>query len=216
MTKLGKPPIATQATKATTNTGIDAGNLKPQRQNRTERAEQRRQRKDATNCNINGNQDNNLQARTKNVDQNDGPSEEKWQTVTYKRQKRPIQRRRKPIFTGTGTADADLEVVERIRYLYAWSFNKSVTQEKIMLFLKRKQRNPYYTVEPRMNASSATQSGFIIGVPESLYDVFTESSTWPPGVRYREWFPARPRTSTHGSGSDDNNIVFHDCSATNK
>lgn len=116
--------------------------------------------------------------------------ESNWQTVTHRRARN--QTKRRTINIGTGKEDNELQTVEQLKYIQAWSFKPNTTEENILNFLNKIVRSDEYFVEKR-KILSIKHASFIIGIPESLYPRINTPAAWPPRVRYSDWFLARPR-----------------------
>lgn len=119
--------------------------------------------------------------------ENDG-----FTTVTVKAKGSKQTRTRKQIVVGTGKPDDTIQTVERFRYIQAWSFQPDTTTEVVYNFMNKLANCKDYTVEKR-DIKTNRHASFVIGFPESLYTVLTDASKWPMGVRFVDWFPARPR-----------------------
>lgn len=111
---------------------------------------------------------------------------DQWQVVSRQRRKNP----QRPITVGIGKENDDLQAVERMKYIQAWSFRPDTTTEKVLSFLNTIKRTEY-TVEKR-KIQSERHASFLIGMPESTYDEVTTPTAWPPRVCFVPWFPARP------------------------
>ncbi|KOB52556.1 Uncharacterized protein OBRU01_25978 [Operophtera brumata] len=116
-----------------------------------------------------------------------GKDPDQWHVVSRQRRKNP----QRPITVGIGKENDDLQAVERMKYIQAWSFRPDTTTEKVMDFLNAIKQSDY-TVEKRQ-IKSERHASFLIGVPESTYDEVTSPTAWPPRVCFVPWFPARPR-----------------------
>ncbi|KOB64630.1 Uncharacterized protein OBRU01_23651, partial [Operophtera brumata] len=85
----------------------------------------------------------------------------------------------------------ELKAVEKTRSIQAWNFEPNTTSEKIERFLNRIVHSDY-TVEKR-KIRTDRHAAFEISMLESVYTQVTAPAVWPPGVRFSEWFPGRPR-----------------------
>lgn len=121
---------------------------------------------------------------SKPVDEDSG-----WTTVKAK--SRP-NRQRRQIVVGTGKLDDSIRAVERRRYIQAWSFKPDTTIELVLEFLNKIKHSENYLVQKR-EIKTSTHASFVIGIPESLWSELTDPAVWPQGVRFADWFPARPR-----------------------
>lgn len=125
------------------------------------------------------------------IQQNQRKSE--WEVVGPKRRKKqPV------VVVGTGNSDHELRAVERIRYIQAWYFEPNTTTEKIELFLNKIVK-ANFTVE-RRKIRTDRHAAFMISMPCSVYEQVTTPDVWPPGVRFAEWFPGRPREPRGSTG----------------
>ncbi|KAG7300902.1 hypothetical protein JYU34_015244 [Plutella xylostella] len=114
--------------------------------------------------------------------------ENEWKTVSHKKTRSP----RQPINVGVGKEDSELQTVERLKYLQAWSFKPETSKINILNYLNRVMKSDNYYVEKRV-LKSDKHAAFIIGVPESMFERMNSPAAWPPGVRFSGWFLARPR-----------------------
>lgn len=122
----------------------------------------------------------------------DDKEEEGWQKVVTKR-----RGQRRSIVVGNGNTDTELQTVERMRFIQAWSFKPDTTSEMVTRFLKKTKMSDEYYVEKR-EIKTNRHASFVIGMPESLFSDFQSPSVWPQGVKFTDWFPARPRVHARG------------------
>lgn len=120
----------------------------------------------------------------KNDDDND-----EWKKVVHKRTKK-----NRKIVTGIGNQNDDLQPVDRLRYLQAWSLKPETTEENVLKYINTIKICDQYTVQKR-TIKTDKHASFVIGFPESLYKTFSSPSSWPPGVKLSDWFLVRPRVS---------------------
>lgn len=111
-------------------------------------------------------------------------------------------RQRRQIVVGTGKPDDSIQAVERLRYIQAWSFKPDTTAEEVLAFLNKVQPSKNYSVEKR-ELKTTRHASFVIGIPEGLWTQLTEPSVWPHGVKFSDWFPARPRQQRGDTSSGD-------------
>ncbi|KAJ2941653.1 hypothetical protein O0L34_g16591 [Tuta absoluta] len=116
--------------------------------------------------------------------------QDSWTEVNNKRKRRPGR----TVLHGAGNADVDLQTVEKLRHIQAWSFKPETTTENILTFLNKITQCNDYTVLKR-DIGSARHACFVIGMPESLYALINTPSVWPPGVRLSDWFLQRSRAA---------------------
>lgn len=83
--------------------------------------------------------------------------------------------------------------------MQAWSFQPDTTSEMVYKFLKKIAPCDHLSVEKR-DIRTNTHACFVIGIPESLFNDFQSPSVWPPGVKFTNWFQARPRGHARGDG----------------
>lgn len=125
--------------------------------------------------------------------------EEGWTTV--QRKKIPIKRQRNSnIRIGAGKIDEELQSVERIKYIQAWSFKPNTTTHNVLNFLNRIVTSDRYEVEKR-KLKTDKHAAFVIGIPESLLEKVDSPALWPPHVKYCDWFPAKPRYQQRGQSA---------------
>lgn len=137
-----------------------------------------------------------LQTMPNQADNDAGP----WETVS-----RPKRRKKQQtIIVGTGSEDNELQTVETIKYLQAWSFRPETTEENIKYFLNKEVKSDDYFVEKRI-IKTDRHASFVIGIPESLFTRFKSPVVWPPGVKLTDWFQRRPRGSQEWRRGDSKN-----------
>lgn len=114
-----------------------------------------------------------------------------WQVV---KRKRPAYKHRM-ILTGSGKMNDNLQVVEQLKYMQAWSFRPDTTVNSILNHINMIETCDKYFVEKR-DLQTSRHAAFVIGVPLSLYEQVYTPTVWPPGVKISEWtyFRASPRT----------------------
>lgn len=123
-------------------------------------------------------------------------SDSEWKIVTHKKSR--VQTKSRKIFSGAGKEDLDLQTVERLKYIQAWSFKPDTTEDNIRKFLNKINKSNEYFVQKRQ-IKTDRHASFIIGIPESCYDRVNTPAVWPPGVRYSDWFLVRARPSERAS-----------------
>lgn len=124
----------------------------------------------------------------------DREADEQWKTVRRNTRKRTNNK----ITIGVGTEDAELQAVENIKYIQAWSFTPNTTSEMIQKFLNKIQPCDQYFVEKRI-LKTDRHAAFVIGIPESIFSMFNSPTVWPRRVRFSDWFLRQPR---EGRGND--------------
>ncbi|KAG7296686.1 hypothetical protein JYU34_020556 [Plutella xylostella] len=126
-------------------------------------------------------------------------TEEGWTIV--QRKKVPTNRQRNSnIRIGAGSFDDELQSVERLKYIQAWSFKPNTTTHNVLNFLNRIVTSDRYEVEKR-KLKTNRHAAFVIGIPESLLPQIDSPSLWPPHVKYCDWFPAKPRYQERGQSA---------------
>ncbi|KAG7299882.1 hypothetical protein JYU34_016902 [Plutella xylostella] len=131
---------------------------------------------------------------TTNQNDNDGGS---WVVVNNtKRKKKP-----QTIIVGSGCEDNELQTVETIKYLQAWSFRPETTEDNVRHFLNKVAKSDDYFIEKRV-LKTDRHASFVIGIPESLYTNFKSPTVWPPRVKLTDWFQRRPRGSQERQRGD--------------
>lgn len=122
-------------------------------------------------------------------DENDQNESNNWTVVKNRHASKNQQRK---INVGSGEEDNTLKSVEQLKYIQAWSFAPDTTVENVTNFVTKVAPSSQYIVKKR-DIKTKRHSSFVIGIPESLYPVLASPNVWPPGVRFTEWFPMRPR-----------------------
>ncbi|XP_073954845.1 uncharacterized protein [Choristoneura fumiferana] len=61
-----------------------------------------------------------------------------------------------------------------------------------MKHLQKIEESNDYIIEKR-EIKTDKHAAFVIGFPESMYERLTSPTSWPPGIRFSDWFLARPR-----------------------
>lgn len=118
--------------------------------------------------------------------QNTEGDDDNWKIVGTKK------KTRRPITVGVGKKSDELQAIERLKYIQAWSFRPDTTAEKVMSFLNNIVNSNDYTVEKR-TIKTVRHASFLIGIPENIYNEITTPTAWPPGVRFVPWIPFRQR-----------------------
>lgn len=96
------------------------------------------------------------------------------------------------VLVGSSKDTNQLQSIERLKYIQAWSFRPETTEEQVTAFLKKTKESNDYFVQKRI-LKTDRHASFIIGVPESIYNCFNSPTVWPQGVRYCDWFLVHPR-----------------------
>lgn len=110
-----------------------------------------------------------------------------WKKVIHNKRSQ-----KRKIVSGMGKTDDELQTVEKIKYLQAWSFKPDTTEENVLKYLNKLEQCEEYIVEKRIIKTDKFSS-FVIGFPERLYDKLSSPSSWPPQVKVSDWFRVRPR-----------------------
>lgn len=118
-----------------------------------------------------------------------------WQTVTRKGRRQTKPRK---ILTGSGGTINELQTAERMKFIQAWSFKTETSPEQVLTHINKISNCEKYVVEKR-EIKTKQHAAFVIGFPESLYDVLCNSDAWPLGIKISDWFRIAPRTSERGS-----------------
>ncbi|KAJ2940121.1 hypothetical protein O0L34_g14159 [Tuta absoluta] len=143
----------------------------------------------------------------RDCDQNKEATESavEWTVHTTKRARKP----RKSVIVGSGSINDEIQTVEKLKYIQAWSFKPDTTTGNITKFLHTVAPSSEYFVEKR-DIQTKKHACFIIGMPESLYATINSPAVWPQGVKISDWFfLTRPRaargsqSSAGGSGRSD-------------
>lgn len=113
--------------------------------------------------------------------------DEDWITV-----RRNTRKRTNKITIGVGKEDTELQAVENIKYIQAWSFTPNTTSEMVLKFMNKIQPCDQYYVEKRI-LKTDRHAAFVIGIPESMFHIFNSPTVWPQRVRFSNWFLRQPR-----------------------
>lgn len=124
-------------------------------------------------------------------------SQSEWKTVSHKRTPK-----RRTVIAGIGKIDAELQTVEKLKYIQVWSFRPETTTKDILKYLNKIIPNDEYEVEKRQIQCDRFSS-FVIGMPESLHERVSAPTSWPQGVRISEWFLTKPRQQWRGKNNTD-------------
>lgn len=117
-----------------------------------------------------------------------------WTFVPYKRQTKT------KVVTGERKDATELQTVERLKHIQAWSFSPETTEQNILSYLNKLLPCKDYTVVKRQLKTNK-HSAFVIGFPESLYDRMCSPSSWPQNVKLSDWFLRRPRSPRGNTSS---------------
>lgn len=116
----------------------------------------------------------------------DQVSDNDWKKVVHKRSQK------RKIVSGSGKTDDELQTVEQLRYIQAWSFKPETTVQNVVNYINKLEHCTEYFVEKR-TIKTDRFSSFVIGFPERLYEKLSSPSSWPPLVKVSDWFLVRPR-----------------------
>ncbi|KAJ2938840.1 hypothetical protein O0L34_g18466 [Tuta absoluta] len=90
------------------------------------------------------------------------------------------------VIVGTSNVACDLQSVEKLTYISAWSFKPDTTEDQLRNYLNTVESSSEYVVEKR-TIKSNVHAAFIIGMPENLYPRLVSPTSWPQGVRIANW-----------------------------
>lgn len=108
---------------------------------------------------------------------------EKWTTVTRKSRYQNSQVRR-----GDNVGNSDIQGTERKKFLHVWRLKKATTQENMEKHVRNIcGKEVDIKVDRIKHKSERDYASFIIGVPESQYDLLCQSDKWPLNIEFCEW-----------------------------
>lgn len=120
-----------------------------------------------------------LTVNEKNTSDSD---ESAWQVYSTKKQRKSLR----AIVQGSGQKHELLETVERTRKMHACFFKPETTPEMIEKYMK--QFCDCNVKADKLKLKHNYYASFILSVPESKFEVFMASETWPEGTQVSEWF----------------------------
>ncbi|XP_069360186.1 uncharacterized protein [Maniola hyperantus] len=121
-----------------------------------------------------------------------------WTEVKSKRNRYPTQEVKRG-----GSAQAIIEGTEKKKYLHVWRLRKDTTVEKLEQFVQEAMKEEVpVKIEKIKHKTERDYSSFIIGVPESKYDILCQSEVWPVNVEFCEWVWFR-RAASRSTRSQD-------------
>ncbi|KAJ2937981.1 hypothetical protein O0L34_g4912 [Tuta absoluta] len=122
-------------------------------------------------------------------------SENDWQEVQRNK------RKSKKVLVGTSNDTGELQSVEKLKFIQAWSFKPETTEDQLRNYLNNIEKCDDYVVEKR-NIRTDRHAAFTIGMPESLYTRLISPTSWPQGVRVSDWIRFRgPPRGQRGSST---------------
>ncbi|KAG7297631.1 hypothetical protein JYU34_018343 [Plutella xylostella] len=146
------------------------------------------------------------------IENTHGDSKESEWTIVGKSKRPRNARSHNTVIEGVGKQNYGIKTVKKLKYIQAWMFAPTTTTDLIIDFLKKVipslTTHEEFHVEKRV-INTDRHSSFIIGIREDKFDELKTPTLWPPGVKYSDWFLARPRhqrghresSPTRGSGS---------------
>ncbi|XP_047990270.1 uncharacterized protein LOC125229467 isoform X2 [Leguminivora glycinivorella] len=126
-----------------------------------------------------------------------------WNEVRSRKKNRKNIRR--SVIKGTGSADSELQSMERVRRIHACFFKAQTTAEVLLRYMNKKNPCANYKVE-QLSLKHDYYASFSITLPNDKYDYFMNPSSWPAGVEVSEWFRSgarrgRPAPTSHNASS---------------
>lgn len=126
------------------------------------------------------------------VSTRDTPANE-WKTVESKRKSRRLPEFHK----GGNTNDLKIKGIEQKRFLHVWKVQKTVSVKDMKEYVQSVcGDNVEVHVESVKTRTERDYASFIIGVPESHYDMLCDLKIWHVKVRFSEWRWFRKRRDT--------------------
>lgn len=125
--------------------------------------------------------------------ENEDPvKEEKWTLVNRKKNRYPNSEVRK----GGSVGSTEIQGTERKKYLHVWRLQKETTVENLEKHVKTLYREAVpIKIEKIKHKTERDYASFIIGVPESKYEVLCQPESWAVNIEFCEWVWFRRQTN---------------------
>lgn len=115
------------------------------------------------------------------------------------------QEMRGPI-KGNGKTNDLIHSVERSKKIHACFFATDTTADTVKQYMETIAPGGNYTSE-KLNLKHQYYASFMLMIPESKFELFMKSESWPSGIEVREWFRKGPgrasRTRRHPAPGQD-------------
>jgi hypothetical protein len=107
----------------------------------------------------------------------------KWTTV-MKKNRYP----NKEVRRGDNIINSEIQGTERKKFLHVWRLKKETTQENIEKHVRNIcGQEVALKVDKIKHKTERDYASFIIGVPESQYEVLCQTDKWPLNIEFCEW-----------------------------
>lgn len=123
----------------------------------------------------------------------DPKKEEKWTLINRKKSRYPNCEVRK----GGSMNSNEIQGTERKKYLHVWRLQKETSVENLEKHVKKLyggQAIPI-KIEKIKHKTERDYASFIIGVPESQYELFCKPDNWAVNIEFCEWVWFRRQTN---------------------
>ena len=110
--------------------------------------------------------------------------EENWTVVNRKKNRYS----NKEVRRGGSTTINEIKGTEKNKYLHVWRLQKDTKEENLEIYVKNicGLQTPV-KVEKINHKTERDYASFMIGVPESKYDILCQPANWPINVEFCEW-----------------------------
>ncbi|KAJ8722551.1 hypothetical protein PYW07_003731 [Mythimna separata] len=128
----------------------------------------------------------------KQKERNSG-TEEKWTVVNRKKNKYPNSEVRK----GGSKEPTEIQGTEKFKYLHVWRLQKETTLENLENHVKKLygEKLVQIKIEKIKHKTERDYASFIIGVPESKYEILCQPESWAVNIEFCEWVWFRRHTN---------------------
>lgn len=127
---------------------------------------------------------------TKSEQDNEG----KWSVVNRRKTKFPITE----VKRGGSTKVIEIQGTERKKYLHVWRLQKDTTVESLEKYVSTLcGEGTHIKTNKIKHKTERDYASFIIGVPESKYDILTQPENWAINIEFCEWVWFRRHTNNN-------------------
>lgn len=121
-------------------------------------------------------------------------NEGKWSVVNRRKTKFPITE----VKRGGSTKVIEIQGTERKKYLHVWRLQKDTTVESLEKYVSTLcGEGVHIKINKIKHKTERDYASFIIGVPESKYDILTQPENWAINIEFCEWVWFRRHTNNN-------------------
>lgn len=116
---------------------------------------------------------------------NSSNEEEEWKEVTSKKKKSKAYP--KVISKGGNMQISSIQAIEKKKFLHVWSLHIDTSEDTIIEHVTKVCDSKDVKVEKIIPKTKRDYSSFMVGVPESKFELINNSENWPLNTRFNEW-----------------------------